>query len=471
MRPGLRAEALLLVFAIGALACARAPEPRRIDAGRLGAVRVFAPEGRRAALVFLFSDAQGFGPALDGLARRLASEGVGVVGVDLPTYLAGLAASDDGCHYLLSEIEALAHRLERELGYEGYRSPILAGIGAGGTLAYAALAQSPAATLAGALGVDPAPALATRVPLCAGAPATAVAGGFAYGPRAALPGFWRPLATGDPSAPRDPAQRLLAALESEVAPAPAPGADELADLPLIELPAAAPSPRAAVIYSGDGGWRDLDSQIGRVLAEHGTPVVGVDSLRYFWHAREPEEVASDLSRILRRARERWGASEFLLIGYSFGAGILPFAVNRLPEADRAAIVQVSLLGLEPRAPFEIEVSGWLGAGPSRRAPAVLPELVKLDLSRVQCFYGEEEAETLCRDPALAAAESVRTTGGHHFDGDYAGLARRILAGVTSRPRPARPRRPARRRRSARRGWRARPATRGSAAPRRGRTSP
>jgi type IV secretory pathway VirJ component len=87
------------------------------------------------------------------------------------------------------------------------------------------------------------------------------------------------------------------------------------------------------------------------------------------------------------------------------------------------------------------VSGWLGGVPSD-APPVLPELRRLDLSRVQCFYGEEEEETLCPEPDLAKAEIIRTRGGHHFDGDYAGLARRILAGaerrgtpLTSRPRP------------------------------------
>jgi type IV secretory pathway VirJ component len=118
-----------------------------------------------------------------------------------------------------------------------------------------------------------------------------------------------------------------------------------------------------------------------------------------------------------------------LVGYSFGAG--------LPDDVRAAVVEVSPLGLEPRAPFEIAVSGWLGGVPAD-APPVLPELARLDLSRVQCFYGEEEELTLCTDPALEGAEIIRTTGGHHFDGDYEALARRILEGAERRAgsRPA-----------------------------------
>jgi type IV secretory pathway VirJ component len=187
----------------------------------------------------------------------------------------------------------------------------------------------------------------------------------------------------------------------------------------------------AVIYSGDGGWRDLDKQIGEFLAAHGTPVVGIDSLRYFWREKTPDQVARDLARILRHYRARWGTNEVILVGYSFGAGVVPFAANRLPSDVRATVVQVSLLGLGPRAPFEFRVSGWLGGHEGAERP-VLPEATRLDPSRVQCVYGEEEEDTLCRDLALAGTELIRTSGGHHFDGDYPGLARRILDGAERR---------------------------------------
>ena len=433
-----------------------APPPRRLDAGRLGSVRIFTKDEDRTALVVLFSDARGWNADLDAAGDELAGDGAVVVGVDLPEYLARLAASDDGCHYVVAEIEDLSHRLERELGFDRYRSPVLAGIGAGATLAYAALAQSPAATLAGAVSIDPAERLATRVPLCAGAPAEAAAGAFRYGAAPQLRGFWRvdasaplapelaALASADSEAaqppPRpaaeSPAQRLVAALSEALAAEEEGPGEELADLPVVVLPSEPGSTRGAIVYSGDGGWRDLDKEIGEVLSENGVTVVGVDSLRYFWNGRTPEQVAADLSRMLRYLRGSAECSEILLVGYSFGAGILPFAVNRLPEVDRAAVVQVSLLGLEVHAPFEIDVTGWLGEGPPPEDPLVLPELLRLDLSRVQCFYGEEEEESLCRDPALSGAEIVRTTGGHHFDGDYEGLARRILAGAERRALPA-----------------------------------
>ena len=439
---------MLLRFIVLALlgiaaACERTAEVQHRIEGRFGSVAIYRPIGPPNGVVFLFSDGNGWGAALDRVADQLAKLGIAVAGIDLPAYLRGLAASQDGCHYLISEVEDLSKRLQRELGFAGYQSPILAGFGAGGTLAYAALAQSPAATVAGAVSVDPAPSLATTVPLCPGAPSEAVkGGGFGYGVAAHLPGWWvvsppdavaaplRALAT--PGAVDGaPTERLLALLRARIG-VPSTQPNPLADLPLVELPAAHHGAVMAVIYSGDGGWRDLDKTIGEQLAHNGVSVVGVDCLRYFWRAKTPDEVAGDLTRIIRTFTREWGTSKVVLIGYSFGAGILPFAYNRLPADVREQVVQVSLLGVEPRASFEFKIAGWIGAAPGADAPAVLPELQRFPPGLLQCVYGEEEENTLCRDPALSGAEIVRTTGGHHFDGNYAALAQKILAAAHRR---------------------------------------
>jgi type IV secretory pathway VirJ component len=417
--------------------CARGPAPttRRLDAGRLGSVRVIGLPHASAGLVFLFSSERGWDASAERAADLLARRNVVVVGVDLPAYLAGLAASDDGCHYLISEIEELSKRIQHDAGFADYRTPVLAGFGAGGTLAYAALAQSPAATVAGAAAVDPAPALATKVPLCEGAAAKpASGGGFSYAPDAELPGWYAPAAAGG-----DQAARLVAALDQHLK-EPASGADaRVAALPLIEYPVDTPSALMAVIYSGDGGWRDLDKQIGEALSDAGVPVVGIDSLRYFWSRKSPETLGADLAAIIRDYSTRWQASKVVLIGYSFGADVLPFAVNNLPEGVRARVAQISLLGLEATAAFEFTIAEWFGS--EEAESPVLPQLLKIDPHRIQCFYGEDEDDSLCPDPALRDTEVIRTGGGHHFDGDYDAIATQILdgarqrAGLTSPPSP------------------------------------
>jgi type IV secretory pathway VirJ component len=416
-----RSAVALLAAALAPLGCREPVAVRLREADRLGTVRLYTPAGRREGLVFLFGADQ-------RAAERVAGLGLDVVGVDLDAYLARLRSSDDGCHYLISELEDLSKRLQREQGAGAYRTPLLAGIGAGGTLAYAALAQAPAATIAGAAAVDPAPSLATKVPLCPGASAQpAPEGGFRYAPDAELPGWWEVDASGG----GDAAARLVTLVERHLEKAPAPVDPALAGLPLVEYEVGRTSPLMAVIYSGDGGWRDLDKDIGETLAARGIPVVGVDCLRYFWQRKTPETLAADLASIVRSYGARWGAPNVALIGYSFGADVLPFAVNRLPPDVRARIRLLSLLGLEATAAFEFSVTGWLGVGEGDDVP-VLPEVQRIDPALVQCFYGEDEDHSLCRDDALRATERVRTAGGHHFDGDYAALAARILDGLRAR---------------------------------------
>jgi type IV secretory pathway VirJ component len=394
-----------------------------VDAGRMGGVSIFDSDDRRA-FVYLFSGEKGWNRALDDLASEVAKTGAVVVGVDLTRYLAAIDAVDEPCHSPLTDLEDWSHRLQRQLQFDAYLSPILAGIGAGATFARVVATEAPPATIAGAIAVDAAPALHTRAPLCTSVASRPTRDGFTYETATPLQAFLREPTGSGPAGDRlydAVAQALDESTQSET----------LAGLPLVEMPIAGQASQFAVIYSGDGGWRDLDKSIGEYLVDHGTPVVGVDSLRYFWHEKTPAAIAEDLAKITAHYVERWQTGDVLLVGYSFGADILPFAVSRLPANERARVRQVSLLGLAPEAAFEIAVAGWLGERESD-AQLVLPQLLQLDLSHVQCFYGEEEEDTLCREPQLKDAEIIRTAGGHHFDGDYDALARTILEGAKRR---------------------------------------
>jgi type IV secretory pathway VirJ component len=435
--------------AVVATAATTATGPRETGTA-LGRVELFVGPGNPQALLFLISGTEGWNPELAAAAERLAAAGGVVVGVELDRWVAGLGHADK-CHYLVSDVEQLAKQLEREFGLRDYLSPILVGVGAGGTLAYGALAQAPAATLKGAASLDPAPTLATPRPLCAGAPSTpADQGAFAYGRRDDLPGWWRIGLRGGAANPFPWADEVQAAetvmlpaglpladaLERLVAPAVMdvvhPGEGPLADLPLVELPAAGGRPRMlAIVLSGDGGWRDIDKRIGETLAAWGVGVVGLDSLRYFWRARTPEGLAADLARIIRHYAQAWDVHPLLLVGYSFGADVLPATINALPPTVHSRLIEVSLLGLSPTADFEFHVGGWLGLEGADARP-VAPDAARLDPALVQCVYGEEETDTLCTDPVFDRAERIRTAGGHHFDGDYKALARRILDGAERR---------------------------------------
>jgi hypothetical protein len=146
---------------------------------------------------------------------------------------------------------------------------------------------------------------------------------------------------------RTPSASLRALLEA--------GGVKIEDLPLVLLPADPHGKTMAVIYSGDGGWRDLDKKIGEELQKARIPVVGVDTLRYFWHRQTPEMATAGLERIIGHFVTAWNTPDVLLIGYSFGADIIPFMVNRVKPAVRDHIRLISLLSLSRTAEFEIHM--------------------------------------------------------------------------------------------------------------------
>jgi type IV secretory pathway VirJ component len=177
--------------------------------------------------------------------------------------------------------------------------------------------------------------------------------------------------------------------------------------------------------SGDGGWAGIDQAVAAALSARGIPVVGLDSLRYYWTARTPSGVASDTDRMIRYYLAHFGKQRVLLIGYSQGADVLPFAVNRLPEATRAHVALTAVMGMSEHALFEFHLSSWVSD--SNSGPATLPEINRITGMPVLCIYGADEDDSLCPKLDPSKYILVKLKGGHHFDGDYANLAHQILA--------------------------------------------
>jgi type IV secretory pathway VirJ component len=202
--------------------------------------------------------------------------------------------------------------------------------------------------------------------------------------------------------------------------------DSIRDLPLYEVPATGEGQTLSLLITGDGGWAGLARQVSAGLARKGISVVGLSSLRYFWHSRTPDVAAHDVAEVLRHYLASWHRTRIVLIGYSSGADVLPFIVSRLPQDLRARVVSVNLVGPSANAGFEISVADWFHAAPKSSLP-VAPELSRIGSVRMLCIYGEGEKDSLC--PMLAQREvtSVRIGSGHHFSGEYGALTEKIAA--------------------------------------------
>ncbi len=207
---------------------------------------------------------------------------------------------------------------------------------------------------------------------------------------------------------------------------------ELADLPLIELPAKGRAAALFVLISGDGGWRDIDKQIGDYLSQHGVSVIGVDALRYFWNVKEPKQIGADLGRIVHHYMKQWDIRSAGIGGYSLGAGAIPLAWPFIKPEMQQKISTIVLLGLEPTADLQVTVSGWLGLA-SNTEIDVRPHLSALPRGKVMCFFGTDEktdSDTACTSPENRRGGPVRATG-------RASFRWRLSGGRAHDPRPPR----------------------------------
>jgi type IV secretory pathway VirJ component len=107
--------------------------------------------------------------------------------------------------------------------------------------------------------------------------------------------------------------------------------------------------------------------------------------------------------------------------------------NRLPQELLTHTSVVALLGPAHTVDFEFHLADWVTDSARKTAQSVLPEVEKLRGTKVLCFYGSEEADSLCKDLASSLARGVLLKGGHHFDGDSQAMVGTILraANVTT----------------------------------------
>jgi type IV secretory pathway VirJ component len=435
-----------------------APQPAAqsgdYQTGMIPSPHIFLPKDKDlSAMVFLISQGAGWGAQEEAQAKELVDAGAAVVGIDFPSYMKSISADDGDCIYMVSDIEDMSQQVQRRIGNPTYRHPIVAGMGDGGATALAMISQSPLQTIGAAVVVDPAAGFPTlSKELCTPASKEPLGDRTVYGfqegplPAAVTIGF---TAAAD-AATRKHADSLKQE-HSEVEIQDVSGAASDAfmdlltdsveesgqstqpmDLPLTVLDAKPTMNTMAIIFSGDGGWRDIDSEIGGYLQSNGVPVVGIDSLRYFWSERTPQQTAKDLGHIMDTYRKKWGVSNIVLIGYSFGADVIPASYNLLSKADQGRVKQMSLLALSKEVDFVISVTGWLGVAGEGKGGNSVADIAKINPKIVQCMYGTDEDDDPCPSMKESGVETVGIDGGHHFDEDYEALGKRILESLHKR---------------------------------------
>lgn len=460
----MRMFAVTVVVLLALVSGGASSQQETVTVPTFGQITIYQPEGPPDQVVLFISGDGGWNLGVVSMADRLRDLGALVVGIDIRSFEKSLERSKS-CAYPAGSLEQLSRAIQIRHKLPSYLPPILVGYSSGATLVYATAAAAPPETFSGVLSLGFCPDLELSAPLCQmrGLKATKKPKGVGYdlAPYAGLAIPWMVLhgdedqvcapdvtrafttATGSSrliplpevghgfGVPRNWEPQFIKAYRAIVAsrarhqdtPVSAPA---VSNLPLTEVPSTAATPRdeLAIILTGDGGWAELDKSVAAGLATAGVSTVGWNSLRYYWTPRTADAAAADLARIITHYTEAWHKDRVLLVGYSFGADVLPFLVNRLPAQIRDRISRVTLLGLGDTAAFEFHVAEWIGGSPGEEYPTA-PEVERVSVP-ITCVQGAAEDDSACRTVRGPRLRVATVGTGHHFGGEYDRLVDVIL---------------------------------------------
>lgn len=441
-----------------------------------GKIAIYHPDLKPEYLALFVSGDGGWQHGVLNMARNIARQGALVAGIDAKDYQAYLDKLTSDCYYPAADFERLSMQLQKRYKFANYTKPVLIGYSYGATLVYGLLAQAPANTFKGAIAIGFCPDIDLKKPLCEGnglrshplragksyyldktqkltapfivlngvrdltcsyAATLAFVKDMPFAELVTLPkvghGFsidanWLPQF--NQAFKRILATQFNPGLHSPVNPAYY--AKEvkalMEELPLTVVPAKGPHAGPLLfMVSGDGGWTSFDQSLAEHFAQKGTPVVGLDAQRYFWNAKSPQKTTADISKTLRVFMPEWNKKWFMLGGYSFGACVMPFVANRLPEDLAGGLAGTCLISPTEKADFEIHVSDMLHLDIRDEQFDVLQEVKKSALKPL-CLFGEKEEPTRTEHFKAAGAKIIILPGNHHFDDNFDLIVERILKG-------------------------------------------
>jgi type IV secretory pathway VirJ component len=445
-----------IIFSFVLITNTRAVSPSdSLTVAPFGKVFIYNKTVTPGNVVIMISGDGGWKSGVTGFAESFSEKNALVIGVDILRYYKNLRQRTDSCYNVSADFVQLATEIEKKFNFPDYRPPVIMGYSSGATLVYGILAQSRPGTFKGGISLGFCPDIELPKMLCQVNGLTEKPGipGKSYflQPDArlgnqwivlhgkldkvcdyetvasfvkkttdaeliTLPGVGHGFSKWSDFMPqwKDAYDRIIAKFEKE-RPADV-KIDQIKELPVVITNAKTEDRNApvALLISGDGGWYGFEQSIADNLAKNGIPTVGLDSKKYFWNRRTPEETAADIAATLNHYAKVWEREKFLLIGYSLGSEIVPFIVNRLPEEMKSKIVSNVLLSPETSTDFEIHISNMLGMGNRQNTYNVTEEIIKMQTVPTLIIFGAGEKSDV---PALLAHTTVKVRiipGDHHY---------------------------------------------------------
>ena len=185
-----------------------------------------------------------------------------------------------------------------------------------------------------------------------------------------------------------------------------------------------------MILSGDGGWMEFNDALAQHFSKAGYNTLGINSRNYFWQRRTPQETTNFLVGVLKKYQLIWKNKEVVLIGYSFGADVIPFIYNRLPKKNQRQVKAIHLLSPFKTTDFRVKVSDLINLADDNKTFSVEQELIKIKIPII-CFYGEEETSKPLENLKMKNLLHKKLKGGHKYINAYETIVSSVKASLLS----------------------------------------
>ncbi|MGN7787020.1 AcvB/VirJ family lysyl-phosphatidylglycerol hydrolase [Niabella sp. 22666] len=180
-----------------------------------------------------------------------------------------------------------------------------------------------------------------------------------------------------------------------------------------------------VLYiSGDGGFNSFSDSFCSGINRTGINVLAIDAKSYFWKRKTPEQTTTDIEKYISAILKRKD-QQFVMIGYSFGADVTPFIVNRFSPEIKKKLNSVILLSPSPSTDFEVHLNYFLGADKKLNMD-VVKEINMMTLKKKIVLCGEDEDEFPPNGVKLKNCMVQKLPGGHHYDENMDLLIKRVI---------------------------------------------
>jgi type IV secretory pathway VirJ component len=193
------------------------------------------------------------------------------------------------------------------------------------------------------------------------------------------------------------------------------------DLPVKEWDIATETPFVFYI-SGDGGMNEFSTSLCTAISKAGFSIAAINARSYFWTKKNPEQTANDIAAYLEKKLRNRKNQQLVLAGYSFGADVVPFIVNKHPDSIRRNLTSVVLISPSTSTDFEIHWSDIIGWN-KKRSMDVIAAINKMSVRKTATIFGSDENDFPIHDIKLQSYSNEILPGGHHFDGNTGEVAK------------------------------------------------